>query len=186
MACRNDIKPYPFLFLFPGYGDLQPETTAGQLFTIVFAVYGVIVLGIFIGIFGHAISEGQARTMRKLKTGRQRKLMKLLFQSTRKMEAAGEIRKEGLFQQQDSLMDDVVYVLRAELPSILLVILLAFILGVREGWSLTSTAYFAIMSASTTGMLRSTWCWNQFFSEFDFADPDAHLLRIHVMCCRLW
>ena len=134
-----------------GYGDLQPTTAVGQIFTIAFAVFGVIVLGIFIGIFGHAISEGQAHTLRKLKTGRQRKLIKLLFQSTRKVEAARAIRKEGIFQDHGSLLEDIIHVIRAEMPSILLVIFLAFVLGIREGWSITSTAYFAIMSASTTG-----------------------------------
>jgi hypothetical protein len=38
-----------------------------------------------------------------------------------------------------------------EAPEILLVMLLALILGLREGWSMTSTFYFCIMSASTTG-----------------------------------
>ena len=123
----------------------------GQLFTIVFAIYGVIVLGIFIGIFGHAISESQAQTVRKLKAGRQRKLIKLLFRSTKKLEAAREIRREGILQEHASLLEDVMYVIKAEMPSILVVVLLACILGAREGWSLTSTAYFAIMSASTTG-----------------------------------
>lgn len=137
-----------------GYGDLQPTTTAGQLFTIVFAIYGVIVLGIFIGIFGHAISEGQAHTVRKLKAGRQRKLVKLLFQSSKKIDAAREIRQNSFFHEHQSLMDDIGHVVKAELPAILLVILLAFILGLREGWSVTSIGYFAIMSASTTGTWR--------------------------------
>eukprot|EP00977_Amphora_coffeiformis_P024838 scaffold17318_cov169-Amphora_coffeaeformis.AAC.5 len=123
----------------------------GQIFTIAFAIYGVIVLGIFIGIFGHAISESQAQMARKLKAGRQRRLIKLLFRSTKKLEAAREIRKDSVFQEHASLMEDVMHVIKSELPSILVVIILAFILGVREGWSLTSTAYFAIMSASTTG-----------------------------------
>ena len=118
-------------------------------------MYGVIVLGIFIGIFGHAISEGQAHTVRKLKRGRQRKLVKLLFRSTRKLEAAREIRRSGIWQDHDSLMEDIWHVVKAEAPSVLLVIILAFILGIREGWSVTSTAYFAIMSASTTGMFDS-------------------------------
>jgi hypothetical protein len=42
-------------------------------------------------------------------------------------------------------------VLWEELPQILLVALFAAILGYREGWSITSTIYFTIMSASTTG-----------------------------------
>lgn len=42
-----------------GYGDLEPTTTAGQIFTILFAIYGVIILGVFIGIVGSFISEHQ-------------------------------------------------------------------------------------------------------------------------------
>jgi hypothetical protein len=59
--------------------------------------------------------------------------------------------RTGLWADQITLMDDVLEVCYAELPEILLVVVLAYILGVREGWSFTSTCYFAIMSASTTG-----------------------------------
>ena len=152
----------------------------GQLFTIAFAVYGVIVLGIFIGIFGHAISEGQARTVHRLKTGRQRKLVKFLFQSTKNIKGANKTAKEtqlrirpSMLQDQISLLDDVWHVIKTEFPSILFVIVLAFILGIREGWSITSTAYFAIMSASTTGKLLACtcdwrFCFSSCFSHFLF------------------
>jgi hypothetical protein len=53
-----------------GYGNLTPTTTAGQIFTIFFAIYGVIILGVFIGIVGHSsanqsIEETQEREARR-------------------------------------------------------------------------------------------------------------------------
>jgi hypothetical protein len=49
------------------------------------------------------------------------------------------------------LADDVWQVVMDELPLILLVALLGLILGMREGWGLTSTLYFCVMAATTTG-----------------------------------
>jgi hypothetical protein len=48
-------------------------------------------------------------------------------------------------------MDDITQVVRAEFPEIMVVGLAGYILGLREGWSFTSTMYFCIMSATTTG-----------------------------------
>lgn len=110
----------------------------------------MVILGIFIGIVGHAISEGQSKAIRKLKRGRQRKLLRVLFQSTRDTTRPSQ-RPNGFISDHATLLDDVKEVCLAELPEILVVMLLAYILGVREGWSFTSTMYFAVMSASTTG-----------------------------------
>ena len=117
-----------------------------------FACYGVVILGIFIGIIGHAVSETQAQAVRKLKRGRQKHLLRALFQSHRRVDSPVQWEQhESILGQHATLLEDATGVCRAELPEILVVVLLAYILGVREGWSLTSTMYFAIMSASTTG-----------------------------------
>jgi hypothetical protein len=62
--------------------------------------------------------------------------------------------KENWFDDQKALLKDVTAVVKQEAPEILAVMCFAFILGFREGWSLTSTLYFCIMSASTTGFLQ--------------------------------
>lgn len=59
--------------------------------------------------------------------------------------------KENWFDDHKALLKDVIAVVKEEAPEILVVMFFALILGFREGWSLTSTAYFCIMSASTTG-----------------------------------
>ena len=124
------------------------------MFTVFFAVYGVIILGIFIGIFGRTISEGQAKAVKKLKRKKQKKILNILFNENvteQKKKKEVKLMKENWFDDHKALLKDVTAVVKQEAPEILAVMFFAFILGLREGWSLTSTAYFCIMSASTTG-----------------------------------
>jgi potassium channel subfamily K len=135
-----------------GYGNLSPTTAAGQIFTIFFAMYGVIILGVFIGIVGHSISQAQTRALRKLKKERQEEILETLFaEDKRDRKECDELIREGLLSDHASLMDNIKEVVWAELPAILLVAAAALVLGIREGWTLVSTIYFCIMSATTTG-----------------------------------
>jgi potassium channel subfamily K len=135
-----------------GYGNLTPTTTAGQIFTIFFAIYGVIILGVFIGIVGHSISQAQTRALKKLKKERQEEILETLFtEDERERKECDELIREGLLSDHVSLMDNIKEVVLAEMPAILLVSTAALVLGIREGWTLVSTIYFCIMSATTTG-----------------------------------
>jgi potassium channel subfamily K len=135
-----------------GYGNLSPTTAAGQIFTIFFAIYGVVILGVFIGIVGHSISQAQTRALRKLKKERQEEILETLFaEDKRDRKECDELIREGLLSDHASLMDNIKEVVLAELPAILLVAAAALVLGIREGWTLVSTIYFCIMSATTTG-----------------------------------
>lgn len=143
------------LFTTIGYSDLYPNTTKGQIFTIVFAIYGVIILGVFIGIFGHSVSEAQSRAVKTLKRRDQSRLLRLLFHkhhSTKRiMKKDTRVLRDNFITDHQTLLSICKQVLWEELPQIVLVGLLAAILGYREGWSITSTIYFTLMSASTTG-----------------------------------
>ena len=141
-------------FTTVGYGDLEPSTVGGQLFTIFFAIYGIIILGVFIGIFGHSVSEAQARTVKKLQKKDQSRLLRMLFtdySSQRKEKADRQALKENFITDHQMLFEGIKQVCWEEYPQIAVVMLLATILGYREGWTITSTLYFSIMSASTTG-----------------------------------
>jgi hypothetical protein len=121
---------------------------AGKIFTIFFAIYGVIILGVFIAIFGAFISEAQTRAMKRFQRKHQNQMMDTMFrQSSRRP----DLEETGFWKDHVSLADDIWKVLRAESPLIFLVGIMAMILGVREGWDWTSTLYFCIMAATTTG-----------------------------------
>jgi hypothetical protein len=131
-----------------GYGDKEPTTVAGKIFTIFFAIYGVIILGVFIAIFGAYISEAQTRAMKRFQRKHHNQMMDTMFrQSSRRP----DLEETGFWKDHVSLGDDIWKVLRAESPLIFLVGIMAMILGVREGWDWTSTLYFCIMAATTTG-----------------------------------
>lgn len=136
-----------------GYGDLEPTTQAGQIFTIFFAIYGVLILGVYIGIVGHSISEAQAKAVQKLKRMGHEAMLQTMLPDSEDDQVPIELsaRQGGFLGDHVTLLDDIKRVVRAELPEILVVAVAALFLGWREGWSITSTAYFCIMAATTTG-----------------------------------
>ncbi len=92
---------------------------------------------------------GQQRAIQRLNKGRQHQVLRLLFQVEQKSHAARIIRRKSFLSDHVSLLQDCIDVVRLEFPEILAVVVFAMILGVREGWTFTSTLYFAVMSAST-------------------------------------
>eukprot|EP00977_Amphora_coffeiformis_P026663 scaffold28921_cov191-Amphora_coffeaeformis.AAC.4 len=160
-----------------GYGDLEPTTTAGQVFTIFFAIYGVIILGVFIGIVGSFISEHQFNVTLNNQEEYGDQVLETLFAgiedssatttstantsgSTNNGKSPGPPPKhrytykearEDFLGDQITLADDIWFVLRSEAKPILLVAIGALILGIREHWTVTSILYFCVMAASTTG-----------------------------------
>jgi Ion channel len=152
----TDIPQDGLLMLFMksttcGYGDLEPTTTGGQLFTILFAIYGVIILGVFIAIFGNFISETQLKTTRRLRKENETQIIDTLFHTERYHDAVPAAEESGLWSDHVSLLEDVWRVVRRQFPLIAIVAVLAIILGIREQWSFVNTLYFAIMAATTTG-----------------------------------
>jgi Ion channel len=203
------------LFTTVGQGDKEPSTPMGQLFTVFMSVYGVLVLGVFLGILGHAVSEGQAEVIQRMKQKNRQTVLNTLINNA---EQAEENTKKSPTKQpppqpnhppytttpttckpptsnnsisskntntttnsssntflhsnhnnndnnndnhhndyvpwigdMKSLLSDIWTVFKMEFPEIFLVVALAFVLGMREGWSVIQTLYFCIMSASTTG-----------------------------------
>ena len=110
-------------FTTVGYGDLEPQSQSSQLFTIFFAVYGVIILGIFIGVVGHGISEGRAATTHRWKRNQKRRLLHSLFPEYRPPSYYPSERDSLLQQRQRryswwsdhvSLLEDVWNVVKVE------------------------------------------------------------------------
>lgn len=136
-----------------GYGDLEPESEAGKLFTILFAIYGVIILGVFIAIFGSFISETQNKAMRKFKRKKQSQMLDALFHSNNTEHETDKRRLEegGFWIDHISFAEDVWCIIQNEWMALGLVAGLGLILGIRENWGFTNTLYFAIMAATTTG-----------------------------------
>ena len=117
-------------------------------------------MGVFIAIFGAFISEAQMRAMKRFQRKHEHHMIDALFRQSFSSKRGGgggvgngnHLQEEtGFWNDHISLAEDIWKVLRAESPLILLVGVMAMILGLREGWDWTSTLYFCIMAATTTG-----------------------------------
>jgi hypothetical protein len=142
-------------------------TQFGQLFTIFFAIYGVIILGVFIGIVGNFISEHQNNVNRANEEEYGGQVLETLFaddidernkaaaatdrEKTSPRRCTDKEARDDFLGDQITLADDFWFVVKSEAKPIALVALGGLILGLREGWGVTSILYFCIMAASTTG-----------------------------------
>lgn len=133
-----------------------PSTTSGRLFTTVFALYGIIMLGIFVGIVGYAVGKAQYKEIKKLKAGSRKSVLMSMF--PRHVESLkllpGETaasRAAVLSEGTASILSDVQEVSTKAFPLLLAVVVLACVLGEIEGWPITSSLYFCVIASTTTG-----------------------------------
>ncbi len=147
-------------FLLLRYASLHhrqvPSTDAGRLFTTVFALYGIIMLGIFVGIVGYALGKAQYKEIKKLKAESRQSVLHRMFprhaESMRLLRGESpEDRAALILEGNKSVLEDVKEVSTKAFPLLLAVVILACILGALEGWSMSSSLYFCIITATTTG-----------------------------------
>lgn len=174
-TCIDSLYFATNLFTTVGQGDKEPSTPTGQLFTVFMSVYGVAVLGVFLGVLGHFVSEKQLAVVQKIKSRSRNTVLTTLMETAEEQQKQQQQKRTNISNKQQisplksqppkvpasyiatwgtdfrALCHDVWVVIKTEFPEIALVIVLAFVLGMREGWSIISTLYFCIMSASTTG-----------------------------------
>lgn len=53
-----------------GYGDMTPSTSFGKLFATVFALIGIVVLGLALGVIGSEIVEAELNLQDEIKVSR--------------------------------------------------------------------------------------------------------------------
>jgi Ion channel len=111
--------------MMTGYGDLSPSSSASRAFTVCFALYGIIILGIFLGVVGEFIIQRHEETMRKrLSNARIRILQNLGTDDT------------TIPPQQRSLMKLIMGILLAETPVLVGLVMLGAPIILLENWDM--------------------------------------------------
>lgn len=136
----NSIYFATVLFLTIGYGDLSPSTFLGRSSVIILALYGIILLGIFLGIIGENIMEYQA----ELWDRQQEEVCRQILNTVEK--AATERSDTGASQPLDmnrnvrvagdSLLQEIKEAIALESPVLLAVLVFGVIIGHFEGWTM--------------------------------------------------
>jgi hypothetical protein len=121
------------IFTTIGFGDLHPTSNSGQCLTIVLALYGVVILGIFIGILGEFIVDSNNKAMQKQS-------------KTLHDEVTGALSREGIPDvvedlieeegKEKPLISEIFSIMMLEAPLVSIVVVLALGIGHAEGWSM--------------------------------------------------
>jgi hypothetical protein len=136
------------IFTTVGFGDLHPTSHAGEYLAIVLALYGIIILGIFIGILGEAIVESRNKTME----AHSEKVFAGVTDALSKAdtpEVVEELREKT--EKEKSLPDEIFSILMLEAPLVSIIVVLALIIGHIEGWPVLGRYAHSVFAASIHG-----------------------------------
>lgn len=138
------------LFTTVGYGDIYPTSPGGQVFTMLLATYGVVILGIFIGIVGEMVVDLNA----KKKQSQQKIMASKLLHSIENQGRNGADTETGSSPQQESesgLLASVRHIILLELPIVSILVIVAVAIGRVEGWTALQSVYWLAISGYTIG-----------------------------------
>lgn len=129
-----------------GYGDLCPTTTAGKLFTILFGLSGIAILGAAVATIGSRLMQRE-NSMLEAAEEAGRKRMVNLFQAFQKGEAVskGDRREVPLWRQ------TIGNALKNSVPALIVLMAGGTVMGWIEGWSWLDSIYYSFITAGTLG-----------------------------------
>jgi len=150
------------VFTTVGYGDISPASSnAGMIFTVFFALYGIVILGIFLGVVGDYVVNKEKAVVENLKEGAKNRYLKLIS-----AKAEGFIEEEEEDEEEHN-EDDAIYKFLAKYDSfvadlyiiaktqrILLICLLVFGIPIMitEKWSFVQYLYWLAITGTTIGL----------------------------------
>ena len=132
-------------FTTVGYGDPIPSNDSSRAFTCIFALYGVIILGLLIGLVGQAIVEKHNAYMEVIKAKAQEQVLEL-FGPDETTPATPTIAPK-----EQSLMETMRTIIVVETPIISAIAIISLAIGHFEGWSMVSSIYYGVITASSVG-----------------------------------
>ncbi|KAL3934112.1 MAG: hypothetical protein SGBAC_010102 [Bacillariaceae sp.] len=149
------------VFSTVGYGDMCPQTVGGKIFTCLFGFTGIALLGAAIASIGSKLIQVETEAAKRAKTASQKSFLKM-FDKMPKLKKADKNEKKRIVKdivannhQQLHLPKAATAVLngvRWVAQSGLVVILAGMLLGKVEGWKMTDSVYYALITASTIGL----------------------------------
>lgn len=148
-----------------GYGDLSPTTPEGKVFTLVLATYGIVLLGVFIGIAGDSLVDMYEAKEEERKAALKEPL-KVIGVGGRSVVGAATTAAatEPSPDDGDSLSDvdpnsiqsrslwgSIWHVVVLEAPVVSVAMAIAIGIGYAEGWSMLDSLYWLCVSGYTIG-----------------------------------
>ena len=112
-----------------GYGDLSPTTTGGKVFTALFALAGIVMLGMVLGVVGSTLVEEQVAASQDV------------GKSKGKLERQSSIH--GRYEESSFFSK-----ISGHLPEFAFVLLGGIAIGMMERWNLLDSFYYSVVTAT--------------------------------------
>lgn len=155
------------IFTTVGYGDITPgKSTAGKIFTIFFALYGIIILGIFLGILGDFAAETQHKAYKEVRNAATNKYLKLIKSKTgespedseeedEEEEEKDPNEKDKFYQwlrTYDQFAADIYAAVKDQKVLLVILLILSIPIVLIEKWSLIDGLYWLAITGTTIGL----------------------------------
>jgi hypothetical protein len=167
-SCLDSIYFAVVTFSTVGYGDEVPTTHSSMIFTCFYALSGVAILGIALGILGSNLVDAQEAMANKAGILLKNQVLSVFDPSSQVVKARDDVvlDEEGnsgqdatTMQQQEkeqellkpSFFRSSLAFLKRFLPLLGIMLGMAYWIGTRAGWSLLESFYFLIVTATTVG-----------------------------------
>jgi potassium channel subfamily K len=149
-------------FTTVGYGDLCPTTVFGKVFTMLFGLAGISILGVAISTLGSRLAEmeeGMVKKARKASRHRIKSIMNKVAHGKGKKgastlsvgEVAASLKKTNSATSVPLWRQTLKSLLTKSVPAFAVIILGGIVMGRVEGWSLMDSVYYAFITGATLG-----------------------------------
>lgn len=142
------------VFTTIGYGDLHPTTVTGEIWTMGLALYGIVLLGVFLGVLGASVVDAQHELLAKSQKEVQSEVLEAVAQDPNEIMIVSGNRSNNK-KQQPSLMWEILTVIALETPIVCILIAIALSIGHAEGWSVFQR-YVDVSELSVAMKINST------------------------------
>jgi potassium channel subfamily K, other eukaryote len=150
-------------FTTVGYGDVTPTNDLSRAFTCLFALYGIVILGLLIGLIGETIVERNNAFMAVAQASAQERVLKLFGDA----DTVDNDTRTAQALKEKTLLEAMRDVVALETPIILVIVIISLAIGRYEGWSAVASVYYGTITASTIG-----------FGDFSPATPEMRIVII--------
>jgi len=124
-----------------GYGDITPGTVSGKWFTCLFAMVGVAMLGIALGVIGSHIVELDLMRITEIMESQRKHLLDNLGKRLRL--SKGEEKPQQKHYSQKGVGKLLLYAC--------VLCFQAYMIGKQQAWPISDTVYFCVISMLTVG-----------------------------------
>ena len=139
-----------------GYGDITPKTKAGKLFATVFALGGIVILGLALGVLGSKLIEAEIEASEKLKKKRSKAFSKAMSSSetTESNQSFDSAEADIAFPEQEEIQTGCTRVFdlfKEYIPAIGPCVIGGLLIAMEENWGWVDALYYFVVTSTVSG-----------------------------------